>query len=188
MCTGKCPAVFLDRDGVINEERGYITRISQVRIYDFALEAIKLLHAGGWKVIIITNQSAVARGMMSEAELAEINHFFLEKLMVDDIFYCPHYPPEHFEVLPFNVFCDCRKPATGLICQAAEKHGIDIERSYMVGDRVSDILAGQNAGMSTVLVRTGYGIGWNETEIVPDLVFNDLLEFVRYLISKQAAM
>jgi D-glycero-D-manno-heptose 1,7-bisphosphate phosphatase len=180
----KYPAVFLDRDGVVNKEVGYITKIDQIEIFEFASEAIDLLHDAGWKVIIITNQSAVARGLMNEIALSEIHKYFMDHLKVDNILYCPHYPPDNEEIFPYNIVCNCRKPAIGMITDAVIKHGIDLEKSYMVGDRVSDILAGKNAGLSTVLVKTGYGSDWTDTDIIPDFVFNDLQEFVTYLLER----
>ena len=181
--SNKFSAVFLDRDGVVNKEIGYITSIEQIEIYDFAREAINIFHDAGWKVIIVTNQSAVARGMLTEAKLREIHKYFIDCLKVDDIFYCPHYPPENEEVYPYNIYCNCRKPSSEMIIEAAEKYNIDLKKSYMVGDKVSDILTGKNAGVSTVLVKTGYGSNWIETEIRPDYVFENLKEFALFLFN-----
>jgi len=173
----KFPAVFLDRDGVVNKEVGYITRTEQVEIYDFAREAINIFHNAGWKVIIVTNQSAIARGFLTETKLHEINKYFMDCLNIDDIFYCPHYPPENEEIYPYNIHCSCRKPAAGMILEAAKKHNIDLKKSYLVGERESDILAGKNAKVSTVLVKTGYGKDWKDNGIKPDYIFENLKEF-----------
>jgi D-glycero-D-manno-heptose 1,7-bisphosphate phosphatase len=178
----KYSAVFLDRDGVVNKEVGYITSIEQVEIYDFAREAIDMFHDAGWKVIIVTNQSAVARGMLTENKLKEIHKYFSDCLNVDDIFYCPHFPPVAEEILPYNIFCNCRKPASGMIIEAARKHNIDLKKSYMVGERESDILAGKKVQVSTVLVRTGYGKDWVNNIIKPDYVFENLKEFALFLL------
>ena len=177
----KFPAVFLDRDGVVNKEVGYITSIEQVEIYDFAIEAINMFHNAGWKVIIITNQSAVARGMLTEAKLYEIHKYFRDCLNVDDIFYCPHYPPIDEEIYPYNIYCNCRKPDIGMVIKAVKKHNIDLKKSYLVGERESDILTGKNAQVSTVLVKTGYGKVWIDTKIKPDYVFKNLKEFALFL-------
>ena len=179
----KYPAVFLDRDGVVNKEVGYITSIEQVEIYDFAREAIDMFHDAGWKVIIVTNQSAIAKGMLTEIKLNEIHKYFIECLNVDDIFYCPHYPPVDEEIMPYNIYCNCRKPAPGMIIEAAKKHNIDLKKSYLIGERESDILAGKNAQVSTVLVKTGYGSEWIDNEIKPDYVFENLKEFALFLFT-----
>ena len=179
----KYPAVFLDRDGVVNKEVGYITSIEQIEIYDFAREAIDMFHDAGWKVIIVTNQSAIAKGMLTEIKLNEIHKYFMDCLNVDDIFYCPHYPPEDEEILPYNIYCNCRKPAPGMIIEAAKKHNIDLKKSYSVGERESDILAGKRAGVSTVLVKTGYGSEWNDTKVNPDYVFENLKEFALFIFT-----
>ena len=180
----KFPAVFLDRDGVVNKEVGYITNLDQIEIYDFACEAINMFRNEGWKVIIVTNQSAIAKGMLTEAKLHEIHKYFIDVLSIDDIFYCPHYPPENEEIYPYNIYCNCRKPAPGMIIEAAIKHNIDLKKSYLVGERESDILAGKNAGVSTVLVKTGYGKDWIDNEIRPDYVFKNLKEFALFLFNK----
>jgi D,D-heptose 1,7-bisphosphate phosphatase len=178
----KIPAIFLDRDGVINKEVGYITKIEQVEIYDFAPEAINIFHDAGYKVIIITNQSAIAKGMLTENKLNKIHKYFRNCLNVDDIFYCPHYPPESREIYPYNIYCNCRKPAPGMIFRAAKKHNIDLERSCLVGERESDMLAGKNAGVSTVLVKTGYGKDCADSAIKPDYVFENLKEFALFFL------
>lgn len=179
----KFPAIFLDRDGVVNKEVGYITSIEQIEIYDFSRDAISMFHDAGWKIIIVTNQSAVAKGMLTEAKLYEINKYFMDCLPIDDIFYCPHYPPEDEEIYPYNIYCSCRKPAPGMIIEAAKKHNIDLKRSYLVGERESDISAGKNAQVSTVLVKTGYGKDCVITEIRPDYVFENLKEFALFLFN-----
>lgn len=178
----KVPAVFLDRDGVLNEEMSYITSPEQLKIYSFAVEAVQRLKKGGWKCIVVSNQSAVAKGMISEDTLQLINQKVFEELSVDGIYYCPHYPPENKAVLPYRVHCTCRKPAPGLILRAAEEHNIDLEQSFMIGDRATDILAGQNAGLKTVLVCTGYGPQRLEQEVEPDYIFSNILEAADFII------
>lgn len=177
------PGVFLDRDGVVNEEVGFITSTQQLNIYPFAIDAIRKLKEEGWKCIIITNQSAVARGMLTEEELQVINQKVITQLGVDDIYYCPHFPPEKNDILPYNINCNCRKPKAGLIFKAAKDYNIDLTKSFMVGDRATDILAGQNAGLKTVLVCTGYGLAKLEQKVTPDYIFSDLKEFVNALLA-----
>lgn len=180
----KVPAVFMDRDGVLNEEVSYITSPAQLKIYSFAVEAVRQLKSIGWKCIVISNQSAVAKGLITEDELRLINQKVSKELPVDGIYYCPHYPPDNEEVLPYRVHCTCRKPAPGLILKAAAQHNIDLAKSYMVGDRAGDILAGQRAGLKTVLVCTGYGPQRLEQDVKPDYIFPDLKQFVDFLIDK----
>ncbi|OPZ87556.1 MAG: D-glycero-beta-D-manno-heptose-1,7-bisphosphate 7-phosphatase [Firmicutes bacterium ADurb.Bin419] len=175
------PAIFIDRDGVICKEKSYITSWEQMEIYPFAKEAVRRLRDAGFKTIIVTNQSAVGRGMMREETLKQINEYLQQIIPIDGLYYCPHYPPEKEEILPYRINCSCRKPKAGMIYTARDEHKIDLSKSYIVGDRSSDILAGKNASVKTVLVRTGYGIT-PETDINPDYVFNDLMEFTEFIL------
>lgn len=172
-------AVFLDRDGVVCREKSYITSPEQLEIYSFARPAILCLKEAGWQVYIVSNQSAIARGLMNEADLALIHWRLLQEIPVDKIYYCPHHPQEKAS-LPYAMQCSCRKPAPGMILRAARENQIDLSCSYMVGDRVSDIQAGHSAGLITVLVRTGYGAE-SEKQIKADWVFDNLEEFVACL-------
>lgn len=176
------PAVFIDRDGVICEEKSYITSVDQLNIYGFAVDALKLLREASWKTIMVTNQSAVARGLMSECELKVINDRLMEVLAIDKIYYCPHYPPKGEAILPYNINCNCRKPEPGMILRASIENNINLNKSFMVGDRASDILAGKNAGLKTVMVKTGYGSKGLEFEVRPDFIFSNIKEFVEYLL------
>ncbi len=175
------PAIFIDRDGVICKEKSYITSLEQMEIYPFAQEAVRRLRDAGFKTIIVTNQSAVGRGMMSEETLKQINEYLQKIIPVDGLYYCPHYPPETEEIKPYRINCSCRKPKAGMIYTARDEHKIDLSKSYIVGDRSSDILAGKNASVKTVLVRTGYG-SMTATDINPDYIFNDLMEFIEFII------
>jgi len=174
-------AIFLDRDGVIIKEKGYISSLVQVEIFNYAADCLAKLKKAGYILIVVTNQSAVARGMITEKELEEIHSHLLHHLLLDDIFYCPHYPmfPEQ---KPYGIKCSCRKPETGLITRAIIKYGIDVNESYMVGDRASDILTGQNAGLKTVLLNSGYGLERMESLVYPDFIFSDLKEFCDFLL------
>ena len=153
-------AVFLDRDGVICEDVGYLTEVSQLQLIPDAAQAVHLLNSSGLKVIIITNQSGVARGYFSEAQVREI-HREMGKLLstqrayIDAIYYCPHYPEGTIE--HYRRECDCRKPSPGMLTQAANDHGIDLAQSYLVGDKLTDIECAQRAGARGILVLTGYG-------------------------------
>jgi len=147
------PGVFLDRDGTINEDRGYIGDPADVVLIDGAAEAIKRLNRLGVPVIVLTNQSGIGRGYYTRADLEAVNKRLVELLEekgahVDGIYWCPHRPDEN---------CECRKPGTRLLEDAADEHGIDLVRSVMVGDKVSDLELARRVGMKRVLVLTGYG-------------------------------
>ena len=174
-------AIFLDRDGVISHEKGYITSVDQFELYPFAEQALLKLKAAGWKTVIVTNQACIARGLMTETDLQVIHNRLIELLPVDNIYYCPHHPEGEADN-PYSIRCDCRKPEAGMIFKAARENHIDIDQSYIIGDRATDILAGKKAGLTTVLVRTGYGAASLEQPVEPDLIFNDLGEFVEFLV------
>ena len=153
-------AVFLDRDGTVNEEVGYLSAVADLRLIPGAGAAIKRLNDAGLMVVLVTNQSGIARGYFSEALLQEI-HARLEQVLRDEgakldaIYYCPHHPTAGTS--HYTRECDCRKPGTGLIDQASRDLDIDVGQSYVVGDKWSDVELGQRAGAHTILVRTGYG-------------------------------
>jgi len=169
------PAIFLDRDGVICKEKGYITSFEQIELYSFAKEAIKRIKLCGYRCIIVTNQSAVARRLILEDELIKIHKQIQEFLDVDHIYYCPHYLKDN------EMYCNCRKPNPGMILKGAKEYKIDLLKSFIVGDRASDIIAGKRAQIKTVLVKTGYGEKGLEENVAPDYVFMDLLDFVNFL-------
>jgi D-glycero-D-manno-heptose 1,7-bisphosphate phosphatase len=156
------PAVFLDRDGTINEEMGYINHLSRFRIFSQAAPAIRRLNEAGLKVVVISNQSGVARGFFSAALLEEVNQRLTEVLAaggarLDGLYLCTHRPEEG---------CPCRKPKPELILQAARDLDLDLGRSYLVGDRYNDIQTAANAGVKGILALTGYGRG--ELEFISD--------------------
>lgn len=163
----KKPAVFLDRDGVLTEEKGYVIDVKNLRIFSYAAECVRIIHEKGYYAIVITNQSGVGRGMFAEETLREMNDALVEHTGVDAVYYCPHHP---------DAGCCCRKPKTGLFEMACRDFGIDLGRSYMIGDRAGDILAGQNAGVKTILVESGYGTAGLEMEVAPDYICEDLTE------------
>jgi D,D-heptose 1,7-bisphosphate phosphatase len=173
------PAVFLDRDGVITEEIGYVTSLTELRIFPYAANCIKQIHEKGYYAIVITNQSAVARGLLSEAELKKINKYLIDETKVDAVYYCPHF--EEGIIDKYRKKCNCRKPRTGLIDKACSEYAIDLEHSYMVGDRASDIMLGKNAGIKTVLLESGYGSQRLESDVSADYVLKDLRDFIEIL-------
>jgi len=171
------PVVFLDRDGTVNEEVGYLNHISRLKIIPGAAEGIKRLKAAGFAVVIVTNQTGPARGYFPESLVHEVNRELLKRLSaegaeVDGIYVCLHLP---------EADCDCRKPKPGMVLRAAEELDLDLSRSYVVGDRWVDIELAQRVGARGVLVLTGYGRG--ELEYVlpqkglkPHIVAQDLRE------------
>lgn len=152
-------AVFLDRDGTINEEVGYLRDLEDLRLIPGAGEAIRLLNEAELKVVLVTNQSGVARGYFPES-LVHDAHERLEQMLreqgarIDAVYYCPHHPTAGTS--GFTIKCDCRKPGTGLIDRAARDLDIDVKRSYVVGDKWSDVELGQRAGAHSILVQSGF--------------------------------
>lgn len=170
-------AIFLDRDGVLCEDTNYVSSYEKFHIFPFAKEAIEKIHQAGYLAILITNQSGIARGLIKESLVIELNAKLKEQVGIDAIYYCPHLPPENedAEKPPYRIFCNCRKPLPGMIEAAIKKYGISREDSYMIGDRESDIIAGKRAGVKTVLIS-------NESDIQSDYSCINLLEFVeKYL-------
>jgi len=157
---GRYPAVFLDRDGTINVEKDYLYRVEDFAFIPGAVKAIRALKSAGYLVIVVTNQSGVARGYYSLADVAHLHAHMQQKLadagtQVDAFYVCPHHPLEGVGV--YRRECDCRKGAPGMLLQAAAEHDIDLGRSYIVGDKLVDIEAGERAGCTPLLVLTGYG-------------------------------
>ena len=142
-------AIFIDRDGTLNEEVGYITEISQFRLFDFAAESIKLINDAGWYAVIITNQAGIARGQYTEEFLRHL-HAEMESSLrrrgarLDAIYYCPHHPD--FGVPPYRQDCNCRKPKPGLIDKASRDLSLDLKGCYVIGDRVRDVETGHARG------------------------------------------
>lgn len=173
------PAIFLDRDGVLSEEKSYVCKLEDFTIFSYTKECIKKIKEKGYLTIVITNQSGVARGLFSEEVLQEMNSYLIKETDVDAVYYCPHHPQGKIE--NYKRECNCRKPRIGMIERACKEFPIDIEKSYMIGDRASDILLGQNAGLTTVLVESGYGTKRLEQEVTPDYILKDLREIISIL-------
>jgi len=173
------PAVFLDRDGVLTVEKSYVCRVEDLEIFSYAKECIKKIQEKGYLTIVVTNQSGVARGLFSEDILQKMNDFLLEELGVDAVYYCPHHPQGKIEA--YRKECNYRKPRTGMMEKACQEFMIDMEKSYMVGDRASDILLGKNVGLTTILVESGYGTDRLEAEVTPDYIMQDLREVLSIL-------
>jgi D-glycero-D-manno-heptose 1,7-bisphosphate phosphatase len=187
----KRPAVFIDRDGTISEEVGYVNHPSRFRVFPYSSEAIRLLNEAGWLAIVITNQAGVARGYFAENVIHKIHDQLARDLEIgsaklDAIYYCAHHPSVGEP--PYRLDCDCRKPKTGLIQQAAKDFEIDMASSWVAGDRYSDIELARNAGLRSAFVLSGYGRGeWEYQSQAwahrPDLVCENLLEAVKSIVN-----
>lgn len=146
------PAIFLDRDGTLIEDAGYISHISQVAFYHYTLEALTLLKEH-FLFFIITNQSGIAKGVTTEAEVETVNRFIVETLkeqgiVITDVFSCPHNTEDN---------CQCKKPKPYFIEKAAELYDLDLSKSFIIGDHPSDVICGRNAGISSIYLLTGHG-------------------------------
>lgn len=172
MIDNKRPAVFLDRDGVLTVEKGYVTTKREMEIFPYAAECIRQIHLKGYYAIVVTNQSGVARGYFTKEILCEMNDELIDKTGVDAVFYCPHHPEG--KIKQYQCCCHCRKPEIGMFNMASKKFCIDMKRSYMIGDRSGDIIAGQRAGVKTILLESGYGTARLEQYINPDYICQDL--------------
>lgn len=153
-------AVFLDRDGTMIEDVGYLDRLERLRLFPYVIDAIRLLTRANFKIVVVTSQAGVANGIVTEEFLAEAHRTIGQKAAdaggrIDGFYYCPHLPTATVE--KYRTDCDCRKPKPGMIHTAARELAIDIGRSFLVGDRWRDIEMGQAAGASSILVETGYG-------------------------------
>ena len=184
------PAVFIDRDGTISEEVGYVNHPSRYRVFPYSAEAIKYLNDHEWLAIVVTNQAGVARGYFAEDVIVSVHERLNRELEeqqahLDAIYYCSHHPTVGEP--PYRADCDCRKPKPGLITRATADFEVDLSRSWMVGDRYSDVVMARNAGVRSAFVLSGYGRGEWEYQrsgwtLQPDLVCEDLLEAVKVIV------
>ena len=184
-------AAFLDRDGTLNEEVNFVRRPEELELLPDAAASVRALNERGIIVCIISNQSGVARGFLTEEDLVPI-HTKLERELdrsgawIDRIYYCPHHPTEG--IPPYNIVCTCRKPETGMLHQAAQEFGLDLRQCFVVGDRIVDIQAGRAAGATTILVMTGYGPHalkeCRENDVVPDFIAADIAEASNIIVQK----
>ena len=154
------PVVFLDRDGTLLEEAGYLDRLERLVFFPYSVDAVRVLNRAGLAVVIVTNQAGVARGIFQEEFVADAHRHSLSRLeaggaRVDGFYYCPHHPDASVE--KYRIACDCRKPRPGMLRRAASDLNLDLSRSFVVGDRWHDLQAGRAVGARGILVRTGYG-------------------------------
>ncbi len=174
------PAVFLDRDGVMTVEEKKILLPSEIRLYANTIDSIRRLKDHGYFVLVISNQSGVARNLFAESELIELNEKLMQETGVDGIYYCPHHPEG---VVPeYAITCNCRKPKTGLIQRACEDFSINLKESWIVGDKETDVLTGKAAGIKTILVMTGYGKDEISRGITANIIAEDISDAVDKII------
>ena len=182
-------AIFLDRDGTINVEKDYLHRIEDFVLEKGVIEGLKILRDLGYIFVVVTNQSGIARGYYSEEDVILLNKQINEILRKDGIniekfYYCPHHPEKG--VGKYKVKCSCRKPETGMLDEAVKDFDIDRAHSYMIGDNISDIKAGINAGVKPILVTTGHGMEHiDEVKEMGVDVFNSIYDFALALSDKK---
>jgi len=182
-------AVFLDRDGTIIREVDYLSRLEEIELLPGATEAILKLNRRQIPVILVTNQSGIARGKITE-EFVKQSHLLLNQLLaqkeahIDNFFYCPHHP--EIGAAPYRTICSCRKPAPGLLLQAAREHGLDLEKSFVIGDKLIDVKMAQKVRARGILVKTGYGN--RELKLIeksgvnPDQICTDISEAAEWIL------
>ena len=188
-------AVFIDRDGCLTEEVGYVNHVSRIRLLPRTADAIRRLNGAGVPAVMVTNQAGIARGYFTEALLHAVNAEMVRQLAeagarLDGLYVCPHHPTEGEP--PYRMICDCRKPRPGLLLRAARDLRLDLAGSVMVGDKISDVAVGQSVGAAGVLVLTGYGRGeWEHQRAQwtskPDHVAEDLLDAVDWALARRRA-
>ena len=182
------PAVFLDRDGVINKENGYVHKIEEFCFIEGVFEACSEMRQAGYRLIIITNQAGIARGYYTEDDYRHLTRWMLDEfrqrgIEIDGVYHCPHHPIHG--VGEYRCDCDCRKPAPGMLIRAAKEHALDLRRSILVGDKATDIEAGRAAGIGCcVLVLSGHLVSDAGSEKA-DTVFDDLQGVARALVDNR---
>lgn len=170
--------VFIDRDGTLIEEVNFLHKVEEMRFFPFTVEAVRMLKERGFLVVVVTNQSGIGRRIFEESAMHLIHEKIQEELTekIDEFYFCPHLPDEG---------CSCRKPNLGMIETARANFPIDLENSWMIGDKLIDIETGFNAGIKTALVLTGYGPKTvRNLERKPDVIAENLLEAVKEIIEK----
>jgi D-glycero-D-manno-heptose 1,7-bisphosphate phosphatase len=183
-------AVFLDRDGTIIEEVGYLDRPERVELFPWTIDAVRVLNRAGLAVVLVSNQSGVARGFFTEDVVDAVHQRMADLLAeggarIDAYYYCPHHPDG--KVPQYAQTCDCRKPGRGLVDRAARELGIDPARSFVVGDRWLDVALGRAVGAQSVLVRTGYGANEEDkgpADLAADAVVDNLIAATSWILGR----
>jgi len=188
------PAIFMDRDGTLSHEVGYVNHPSRFELFPWSIDAVRLVNRAGWAAVVVTNQAGVARGYFPEAVIHEV-HAGMNAAMqaggarFDGVYFCPHHPSVGEP--PYRLDCDCRKPRPGLLKRAEAELGVDLARSWVVGDRHGDLQLAWNVGAKGALVKSGYGLGewtyhapaWRRP---PELVAEQLLDAVTRILERDA--
>jgi D-glycero-D-manno-heptose 1,7-bisphosphate phosphatase len=184
------PAVFLDRDGTIIEDAGYLADPAALRLFPWSAAAIRRFNDAGFAVVVVTNQAGVARGLFQEETIGAVHTALSAALSVagatiDAYYYCPHHPEGVVDA--YRISCGCRKPAPGLVRDAARDLALDVSRSWMVGDKWSDVACGAAAGTRTVLLRAGGGAAQQTSpadaaEVRADAILNNLMEAAEWIL------
>ncbi len=192
MSATKKPVVFLDRDGTLNVEIGYIRKVDDLQLIEGAGQAVKTLNDKGIAAVLVTNQTGAARGYYPETHIHSLNERLImllkkEGAFLDDVYYCPHL--EEGEVEEFSFACDCRKPAKGMVEKALKDHPeFDAARSFVVGDKATDVELAQNCGAKGVLVKTGYGEavlkGEYQNPVQADFEAGSIVEAVEWIVKQ----
>lgn len=179
-------AIFLDRDGVINQEPPhYAHRPDQVKLIPGSARAINILNKNSFIVTVVTNQAGVAKGYYQEEDVILFNNLMKDKLKrygakIDAIYYCPHHVEGKID--RYRIDCDCRKPKPGMLKRAEKDLNIDLKQSFIIGDKQSDINAGKIVGCKTILVLTGYGKELKNNDIRSDFIANNLYDAIKYIL------
>lgn len=184
------PAVFIDRDGTLIEEAGYLNHLARLVFFPYSVDAIRQLNRGGFKVVVITNQAGIARGIVPESFVATAHAHISKRLeaggaRVDAYYHCPHHPKG--SVPELTRACECRKPRPGLMLKAAADMDLDLSQSFVVGDRWHDLEAGRAAGTRAVLVRTGYGTAEEQSPkagVTADAVVDNLAGAAAWILAE----
>ncbi len=169
---------FIDRDGTLIEEVNFLSRVEDLRIFPYTATALTMLKDAGFRIVVVTNQSGIGRGIYDEAAMNSIHEKMAVDLdgLIDGFHFCPHLP---------DAGCSCRKPNTGMIDEATNGNSLDRRHSWMIGDKLLDVVTGTNAGIRSALVKTGYGAATADLpECRADIVAENLLEAVTMLLEK----
>jgi len=189
------PAIFMDRDGTLSHEVGYVNHPSRFRLYPWTADAVRAINRAGWLAVVVTNQAGIARGYFPPSVLEEVQRALVEQVAggggrFDAVYACVHHPSVGKP--PYRTDCDCRKPRPGLLRRAEAELGAELSRSWVIGDRHSDLLLAWGVGARGAIVKTGYGLGelthlapsWSRP---PDLVAENLLEAVEGILARETA-